>query len=603
MTAKPTRPPLVGQVLGTQDSTPLGFWVAVHEAAYLQLDDVVLVRTDLPDGTSIHLYGIVDLVRARHEGTHFDSDVFLVTDGVLPAATSMAAHVAVTRVEPEIFVPPRPGESVFLAAGDDERAFALFFDGMERRFILGIGRDELPIYGNIEFLDGTRGAHVNISGVSGVATKTTYATFILYNLFHSDALGTAAANSHALIFNVKGEDLLFLDRANSGLDATARDLYSRLSLPAGPFQSVRICAPVRAGATAAIPDTGARLDGVSAFYWTLREFAQERYLRFLFTDASNESENLSSVIERVEAQLRRAAEEEGEASDPWISIGGRRITSFNALVDMLRLICEAKGGSDLPETEDTGSDGNGDRDQPGDTPETAPRLRVRRYDWVGSAAAGTISAFIRRLEAAVYRVGHLIRADGVERAEEHRIDPRRAQVTVVDLNKLHDRAQRFVVGVVLKRMFEEKESRGTREPLVFVVLDELNKYAPREGWSPIKEILLDIAERGRSLGIILIGAQQTASEVERRVVANSAFRIVGRLDAAEAAREEYGFLPTASRQRAAILKPGTMIVQQPEIPIPLLIRFPFPAWATRPSEVSKEEDAAMAEDLFGRIEG
>jgi DNA helicase HerA-like ATPase len=209
---------------------------------------------------------------------------------------------------------------------------------------------------------------------------------------------------------------------------------------------------------------------------------------------------------------------------------------------------------------------------------------------------------MRRLEAAVSRVGHLIRADHVERAAEHRIDLRHSQVTVVDLAKLHERAQRFVVGVVLKRMFEDKEQRGTREPLVFVVLDELNKYAPREGWSPIKEILLDIAERGRSLGIVLIGAQQTASEVERRVVANSAFRIVGRLDAAEAAREEYGFLPAAARQRAAILKPGTMIVQQPEIPIPLLIRFPFPAWATRPSEVRSEDDEGDAMDLFDRLE-
>ena len=53
------------------------------------------------------------------------------------------------------------------------------------------------------------------------------------------------------------------------------------------------------------------------------------------------------------------------------------------------------------------------------------------------------------------------------------------------------------------------------------MIDELNKYAPREGSSPIKEVLLDIAERGRSLGIILIGAQQTAREVERRIVVNS----------------------------------------------------------------------------------
>ena len=113
------------------------------------------------------------------------------------------------------------------------------------------------------------------------------------------------------------------------------------------------------------------------------------------------------------------------------------------------------------------------------------------------------------------------------------------------------------------------------------MLDELNKYAPREGSSPIKEVLLDIAERGRSLGVILIGAQQTASEVERRIVTNSAIRVVGRLDPAEASRPEYGFLPPAQRQRALLAKPGTMFVNQPDIPVPLCLEFPFPAWATR----------------------
>lgn len=586
-TPPPRRPPRVGQVLGTQDATPLGFWVAVERDAYLQLDDVVLVRTTLPDGRAIHLYGMVDLVRARHEGTQFDSDVFLVTSGVLPAEISMAAHVAVTRIEPEIFIPPRPGDLVVLAAAAEERNAALFFDAMTRRLTLGLDRDDQPIYGNLDFLDGTRGAHVNISGISGVATKTTYATFLIYNLFHSGALGTAATNSHAVIFNVKGEDLLFLDRENAGLDDRARHLYSRLGLPAGPFKNVRIVAPVRRGSDTALPDTGARLDGVSAFFWTLREFARERYLRFLFADADAESEHLASLVERVEAQLQRAAEAEGEPDDPWIAIGGRRIGSFSALAEALRAICETK-----EERDEAGADDS----------EAPPRPGVRRYDWVGSAAAGTVSAFLRRLEASVSRVGHLIRAAGVERADEHRIDLERAQVTVIDLHNLHDRAQRFVVGVVLKCMIEEKEKRGAREPLVFVVLDELNKYAPREGWSPIKEILLDIAERGRSMGITLIGAEQTASEVERRVVANSSFRIVGRLDAAEAAREEYGFLPAATRQRAAILKPGTMIVLQPEIPIPLLVRFPFPAWATRPGEVGGAVEQEEVEELFRRLQ-
>jgi uncharacterized protein len=139
---------------------------------------------------------------------------------------------------------------------------------------------------------------------------------------------------------------------------------------------------------------------------------------------------------------------------------------------------------------------------------------------------------------------------------------------------------------------EEKETDG-RDPLVFLVLDELNKYAPREGRSPIKEVVLDIAERGRSLGVVLIGAEQTASEIERRVTANASFRVVGRLDAAESQRDEYGFLTASARVRSAILKPGSMFLQQPDVPVPLLVQFPFPAWATRADEVdrSSREDA------------
>jgi DNA helicase HerA-like ATPase len=165
------------------------------------------------------------------------------------------------------------------------------------------------------------------------------------------------------------------------------------------------------------------------------------------------------------------------------------------------------------------------------------------------------------------------------------------QVTVVDLHLLNDRAKRFVVGVVLRRAFERKEQEGSARPLQFVVLDELNKYAPRDGSSPIKEILLDVAERGRSLGIILIGAQQTASEVERRIVANCAIRVVGRLDPAEAGRGEYGFLPPVQRERATIIKPGTMLVAQPHLPVPLLTRFPFPSWATRSAEAAPAAEA------------
>ena len=210
-----------------------------------------------------------------------------------------------------------------------------------------------------------------------------------------------------------------------------------------------------------------------------------------------------------------------------------------------------------------------------------------RPQWAGPATGvGTINAFIRRLRSSQRALSALIRGD-LPASTTREVSTANSQITVIDLHNLPERAQRFVVGVTLANETLRKERAGAGG-LLFTMIDELNKYAPREGNSPIKDVLLDIAERGRSLGIILIGAQQTASEVERRIVSNSSIRVVGRLDAAEAGRPEYGFLPPSQRQRATLAKPGAMFVSQPELPVPLAVEFPFPAWATRLSECAPE---------------
>src|SRR4029079_15141964 len=83
----------IGQVLGREDATPLEFWVALIPGHYLQLDDLVRLERELPDGQKIAIYGVVTQVRTRHEGVRFDTDVFLVKEGVLPAEISEAAKV------------------------------------------------------------------------------------------------------------------------------------------------------------------------------------------------------------------------------------------------------------------------------------------------------------------------------------------------------------------------------------------------------------------------------------------------------------------------------------------------------------------------------
>jgi DNA helicase HerA-like ATPase len=556
----------VGRVTGTEDATPLQFSVALAPKQYLQLDDVVTTAREVPGIGEVRTAGVVTQVVARHEGTKFGSDVFLVADNVLPAFVQEIAEVTTTRVEPECYVPPLPGAEVRRATGE-ERAQALYFDKMARKVPVGKGRDGAPIYLNLEFLDGTRGGHVSISGISGVATKTSFALFLLYSIFQSGVLGKRSVNAKALVFSVKGEDLLFLDHTNHRLDGNLIADYAELGLPAGAFASVGFYAPPTPDDPSGRPFVTGRTSGVTAFWWTLAEFCVGELLPYVFADAEDERNQYTMVIHTVAARLRREATPVGDGA---VSIEGQILRTYDALVEF---VSERLGDDEA------------------------------RRDWAGPVTGtGTVNAFLRRLRSSLKPLRGIVRGD-LPDTPARRVTTANRQVTVVDLHNLPERAQRFVVGVVLAAETARKEAAGA-SGLLFTMIDELNKYAPREGSSPIKEVLLDIAERGRSLGIILVGAQQTASEVERRIVANSSVKVVGRLDPAEAGRPEYGFLPSSQRIRATLAKPGTMFVSQPEIPVPLAVEFPFPAWATRLSESAGEAPAANGaspRDPFARL--
>ena len=124
----------VGRVLGTEDSTPLKFWVAVGPEPYLQLDDVVVTTRDVPGrraGARSPAWSprCAPGTRART----FGSDVFLIADGVLPGPGAGGRR--------DRHHPGRAGgatcrrgraRSVRRAVGE-ERDQALYFDQMDRK--------------------------------------------------------------------------------------------------------------------------------------------------------------------------------------------------------------------------------------------------------------------------------------------------------------------------------------------------------------------------------------------------------------------------------------------------------------------------------------
>ncbi len=574
----------VGVVLGHQAASSQVFAVGLADGQTLEVDDLVAVTTT-DSGGDVTTFGIVTETYAQMEGASLPSDTRIIADGEMPGELVRTAEVQVIRVDPERWIAPHPGQPV-RRARDHERELALYEDTMTRRLAIGIGRDGDPVHLDLDFLDGTKGGHVSISGISGVATKTSTALALIRLLLaHEDM----RRRVRVLLFNVKGEDLLFIDHPNATYRAKPdrADLderWSRLGLddPDG-FPNVAFWAPPRAD-DHRLPSCESRHHGVKVFGWTPHRFAIEGLLRFCFSDASDMRNQLSFLEEQVRGELlRRAVPVQGHpgalglmdgpaegaparrAARPVSELAAGPFHDLEGLVEWLVAQLDAEDGAGGP--------------------------------WTRRAAPGTVNAFVRRLQSAASRLRGLIRSDAapIPRGDAAEDEP---PVAVVHLARLHDFAQRFVVGTLLAQTFAAKEA-GVRDPIEFVVLDELNKYAPREGDSPIKETLIDIAQRGRSLGVILVGAQQQASLVASEITQNAAIRIAGRLDAAEAERSEYGWLGPAARARARLLMQGRVLVSQPSVPAPIAVEIPFPPWATTSGEVSRAVLADAAIDEFG----
>ncbi|HEY8200708.1 MAG TPA: ATP-binding protein, partial [Actinomycetota bacterium] len=298
----------VGRVLGIEPATSSEFRVVLDPDNYLQLDDLVVVGTSVPKLGDVQVFGLVVEVAARFEGARFESDMALIAEeGSLPAELARSATVQTIRIVPEVWVAPDPGEPVFRVGGA-ARDQALYADEMGRRLAVGFARDGRPLWVDLDFFDGRKGGHISISGVSGVATKTSFALAFLRCLTaHPETLGTGAANLRVLVFNVKQEDLLWLDKPNKDLSDDARAAWAALGVPAEPFPSVSLWAPPRPVETL-VPDTESRAEGISAFSWTPREFVERELLRFLFTETTDFRNQLTFVEERVRSQLKRLVE-------------------------------------------------------------------------------------------------------------------------------------------------------------------------------------------------------------------------------------------------------------------------------------------------------
>src|SRR5678816_482885 len=570
----------LGRVVATErkPNTPheFHFWTALDSP--VGIGTIVRVEGDQPvNGQIPEIYGIVvegfsytDLATPLHD--------VLGHDGTPGGASLAATHraeirlytAAVLRQLPEEPLQPVPMGRVFLADNDDV-AVALRMDGYLREgantgIPIGVyraGGTDAPIYLDADFLIGPEAAHLNITGVSGLATKTSAIEWILSSIFahFPEKKGSVAA----LCFNVTGPDLCFLDQPGP-IDEADKTLYEKCGVPAGPFEHVQYFAPYKPDGFSlnTLRSNEQLLGNVSSLTWGLREVLQYAEVLLNKDDVDAKADALIDFIrERVVDR---------DFSDALLGNKSYRVRSFADLEEWFKDVLSA--------------------------------METRGNEGWRTHHVATIRKVRNRLSNISTRCAGLVTDEGTVSDLPFGSFQDRT-VYVIDIASLEDAAQDLIFARVVTRLREHLEKRDLGVNHVIVFVDELNKYAPNDGQETyVRKMLLDLAERGRYLGLVLFSAQQFRSQVHRRVVGNSGTALYGRMDPDELATPGYAILSPAVKTKLASLEKGQLMVRHPHFTQPIFVRFPRPAimrgrdGAERyPQAVDVELDAAVLRSL------
>ena len=543
----------LGRVVATErrPNTPheFHFWTALDSP--VGIGTIVRVDGAHPiDGQLPHIYGVVtdglsytDLVSPLHDVIGADGDPDRAGAAPTERPEIRLYTAAVLRQFPEEPMQPVPMGEVFLADADDV-AVALRMDSYlraESRTAIPVGvyragATNSPIYVDADFLLGPEAAHMNITGVSGLATKTSAVEFLLSSIFahFPESKGSVAA----LCFNVKGPDLCFLDRPGR-LEDSDREMYRLMGIEPKPFEHVHYYAPYTARGLAlntlrSHPDLAAN---VSPLTWGLTDV-----LRFapVLLNRDDVDAKADALIDFIGDRIV-----DHDFSDERLANGKRyRVQTFADLEEWFRDL--------LDFMEERGNEA-----------------------WRTHHVA-TIRKVRNRLVNIAQRCKGLVTDAGVRSDLPWGTFQDRA-VYVIDIANLEEDAQDLVFARVVSLLREHLERRALGVSHLIVFVDELNKYAQSDGPDThVRRMLLDISERGRYLGLVLFGAQQFRSQVHRRVVGNAATALFGRMDADELATPGYQVLGPATRTKLATLDKGQLMVRHPHFTQPIFVRFPRP---------------------------
>ncbi len=395
-----------------------------------------------------------------------------------------------------------------------------------------------------DYLIGPEGAHLNVSGISGLATKTSYAMFLMSAIQQRQASEQWASDEQAsfVVLNVKGADLLRLHERAQDMSERTRQDWVKCDLEAKPLSDVTYYYPysphgaARAQTKLEAKAVAENVEEGRAFRYIYDVDSVLDRLLLLFEDMDDPNSTLVSCAEHCIGKTPREA--------PWATLRSN--------VD--------KWAESTPDKK-------------------IPVVSWRRFSRLFRQRTRNQMFTEESNKAVEYRQVYL---------SEKLKDLKPGHVAVVDIAELPDYLQGFVVADVISAL-REARAPGTQEECetgsdsgpgtVILFADELNKFAPsRGGARSLVRYLREISERGRSEGIILFGAEQFRTSVDDRVTGNSSTQVFGRTTAVEAQKDpEIRGRPQS--KRVPFLRKGELLVSHTRFSSGTLkLRFPRNAY-------------------------
>lgn len=433
-----------------------------------------------------------------------------------------------------------------------------------------------PVEVDSDYLLGPEAGHANWTGQSGLATKTSHALFVISSVFQKAPQSVAA-----LMFNVKGPDLLWLDKAAyvSPAEAAVLDergvrspspldrlMYEKMAMSPAPFEHLRIFAPYKPGGEPHNEHGDQiNLDGT----------VDRAALNTLRT-ARGEAECVYPILWNLAEILRypHRVFEAGDLDDKLFSF----ITELrDQRVQTMRGF-EAKINEIMDHLNTEGDDGK--------KPQT----------W-NDHHRFTILKANNRIRNLTHKCGGLLARNLVNYGDLPRCDSQFTdrELRVIDIANCNTTVQELLVSATIQRIWEraERSELGVEKVIIFV--DELNKYAPGGGRGGLRDTLVDIAARGRHLNVVLFGAEQFRSKVDDEVVGNAATSFYGRIGDEEIISPSYRALTESTRAELLRVPKGTLLMRHAHIPVPVFGVFPRPP-ALAGSDAQKVYGNAMRID-------